>query len=190
MITHYAQKMSGWKDWQKAYRYGAILVIPPDPPFTEVTGLREKYDPVGCLVIGAHISLTVPLAREVTEDDWKELINNASVFKPFTVNYGPVFNVLPAAPGVMLRIEPKDVCENIVTALEKGDVFQGSPARSFNFYPHMTIAEYVDKEQTEILTEQLKDTSPSGSFLCSYLSYAVPDESFQFTERVRLELGK
>jgi 2'-5' RNA ligase len=188
MITEYVKEMRGWPDWQKQYRYGVIVILPPDPPLTEVNKLKVKYDPRGSAICGAHISLTVQLAGGVSDTDWMELQKIAAGIQPFTIKYGPVFNVLPAAPGVVLKIEPKDVLEKTLAAIETAAVFQGSPRRLFSFSPHITIAEYVDAEQTKILTEQLKDIAPKGSFSCTHLSYIVPDESFHFTERGRLEL--
>lgn len=190
MITDYALNMKGWQDWQKEYRYGVILIIPPDPPLSEVNKLREKCDPAGYAILGAHISLTLQIARGVAEDDWKELKKIAARIKPVTITYGPLSNFLPVSPGVFLTIEPKGALEQILVAVEKAAVFKGAPPRRFPFLPHMTIAEFNQTpEKTRDLTARLKDTAPQGSFFCNYLSYAAPDESFHFTERARLELG-
>jgi hypothetical protein len=188
LITDYIQDISGWETWQKEYRYGVLSVLPPDPPLAEVNKLKVKYDPRGYAICGAHISLTVPLMKGVDGRGWAELQSITGNLKPFTVKYGPVFNVLPAAPGVMLKIEPKEALEKAIAAVETAAAFQGSPRRPFSFYPHMTIAEYVNAAQTKILTEQLKNTAPQGSFECNFLSYIVPDKDFHFTERGQLEL--
>jgi 2'-5' RNA ligase len=187
-ITEYAKDVGGWQVWQQQYRYGVIVVLPPDPPLSEVNQLRAKYDPHGYAICSAHISLTIQMANAVNDADWMELQNIAAGIKQFTVKYGPVFNVLPAAPGVMLKIEPKEIFQKVLAVIESAAVFKGAPPRPFPFYPHMTIAEYIDAAQTKILTEQLEDAAPQGTFRCTHLSYIVPDASFHFMERARLML--
>jgi hypothetical protein len=181
MITKYVKDVNRWLNWQQEYRYGVIVILPPDPPLSEVNKLRAKHDPRGYAIIGAHISLTVQLSKGVDKADWRELKSIAAGVEPLTIRYGPVFNVLPTAPGVILAIEPKAELAKIIASVETAAVFKFAPSRPFPFLPHMTIAEYVDAEQTKILTAQLKDIVPQGSFRCTYLSYIVPDESFHFT---------
>lgn len=189
MITEYAGDMSRWEDWRKQYRFGVILIYPPDPPSGEVNRLRELHDPRSQAACKAHISLTVPLPRPVTEIQMDELKAIASGIEPFTVRYGPLSNYLPAAPGVVLAIEPFDRFSSLVSSLESAGVFLDAPPRAWPFSPHLTIAEFVSVERTLEMMEELKGLVPEGDFLCDNISYAVPDENFHFTERVRLDLG-
>ena len=55
--------------------------------------------------------------------------------------------------------------------------------------PHMTIAEFITAERTSSLMEELAAVAPAGRFLCTHVSYAVPDNAMHFTERCRLTLG-
>ncbi len=188
MITEYAMDMNGWFDWQKAYRFGVILMFPPDPPAGEVNRLRQIYDPRGQSYCKAHITLTVPLPRPVEEFHLDELKSLASGFKPFSIRYGPLSNYLPA-PGVVLAIEPKDIVSSLVTMLESASVFENSAPRPYPFSPHLTISEFIDVERTGELMVELQGKTPEGVFLCDCVSYAVPDEKFNVTERARLELA-
>jgi len=52
----------------------------------------------------------------------------------------------------------------------------------------MTIAEFITLERSAELTSELRNLDLAGEFLCSHLSHAVPDESFRFTERRKLQL--
>lgn len=187
MITEYAMDMSGWMGWQKGYRFGVILIFPPDPPAGEVNRLRAIHDPRGQSYCKAHISLTVPLPRPVEDFHLEELKILASGFTPFTIQYGPLSNYLPA-PGVVLVIEPKDVLGSLVTTLESASMFDNATPRPFAFSPHLTISEFIDAERTNELMVELQGKTPEGEFRCDCVSYAVPDENFHFTERVRLEL--
>ena len=186
MITEYAMDMNGWLDWQKAYRFGVILIFPPNPPAGEVNRLRETYDPEGQSYCQAHISLTVPLPRPVEDLHLDELKILASGVTPFIIRYGPLSNYLPA-PGVVLAIEPKDILSRLVTTLESASVFENAPPRPYPFSPHLTISEFIDVERTNELMIELQDKTPEGVFTCDCVSYAVPDEDFNFSERARLE---
>lgn len=196
IITEYVTDVSRWNTWQQEYRYGVILIFPPDPPKNEMNDLRTVYDPIGQSFCEVHISLTVPLPGPMNDEQLKELLTIASSFKPFSVHYGPLSNYLPH-PGVVLTIEPKDRLENLMTTLEKASVFENAAERPWPFSPHMTITELFGMEdmnervdRTKELMVELEGKTPEGDFLCDYVSYAVPDEDFHFTERARLELGK
>ena len=107
---------------------------------------------------------------------------------PLQIAYGPVHS-FPGIPGVVLLIEPADTIRELVGNLESSATFRDAKQRSYRFTPHMTIAEYISMEETEQLVDELKDKVVSGRFLCSKLSYAVPDENFHFTERKCLEFA-
>ncbi len=189
MITSYAADTSRWKAWQREYRFGVLLVYPPDPPLSQVNALRARYDPRSQSSCDAHISLTVPLPRPMSEAHWAELEAIAAGIAPVTVRYGPLMNYLPH-PGVCLRIEPQAELDTLRVALESAPAFAGAPARRYPFSAHMTIAEFVSVEETEVLMVELADVAPVGDFVCNAVSYAVPDDGFHFDERRRLHLGR
>ncbi|KKL35160.1 hypothetical protein LCGC14_2368310 [marine sediment metagenome] len=189
MATSYEADIGHWEDWQKAYRFGIFLILPPDPPLTQVNALRSKHDPRGQSICEAHISLTIPLARPLGEADWSELESIASGVQPFSIRYGPLMNYLPH-PGVCLVIQPQNELDRLRGALETASVFEGAPARKYPFSAHMTIAEFISAEQTESLMGELAGVAPKGVFACTGVSYVVPDAGFHFTERRRLELAR
>jgi 2'-5' RNA ligase len=96
-------------------------------------------------------------------------------------------NYLPY-PGVCLAIEPQAELDRLRTAVEAASAFTGAPARRYPFSAHMTIAEFITVDETEGLMAELRDIAPQGSFMCRYVSYAVPDGGFHLTERGRLGL--
>ncbi len=188
MIIDYIADISHWEAWQQQYRFGVLLIFPPDPPMKRVNDLRSKYDPQGQFICQAHISLTIPLLRPLNDAHWSELRSIASGIKPFYIHYGPLMNYLPH-PGVCLAIEPQDELDRLRATLETASVFEGAPARKYPFSAHMTIAEFISLERTEELMSELQGLAPEGDFLCNSVSYAVPDGSFHFTERAKLELA-
>jgi len=188
LITDYTADISSWKTWQQEYRFGVLLIFPPDPPLTQVNNLRSEYDPQGQSICQAHISLTVPLPGPLNNIHWSELQSIASDIEPFYIHYGPLTNYLPH-PGIVLAIEPQDKLDRLRAALESASVFEGAPARKYPFSAHMTIAEFISVERTEELMVKLQGLTPAGDFLCNDVSYTVPDSSFHFTERAKLELA-
>jgi 2'-5' RNA ligase len=187
LITSYADDIRHWEEWQKAYRFGVILVYPPDPPASAVNSLRDIHDPRGQSFCSAHISLTVPLSRPMEDYHLDELIRITSEIEPVPVRYGPLSNYLPV-PGVVLAIEPKDRFKSLVEKLESASVFENAAPRPHPFSPHLTIAEFISGERTLELMDELQGAVPEGEFLCDNVSYAVPDENLSFTERANLKL--
>ncbi len=188
MITEYADIMNNWEDWHRADRFGELLLFPPEPLRSIVNRLRSRHDPQSQRYCDAHISLTVPAVAPVTQAQWAELEAVASEIEPFEITYGPLKNY-PPNPGVCLAIEPFEALDALRVALEAVSPFSEAPARRYPFSPHMTIAEFITADRTRSLMEELALVAPAGRFLCRSVSYAVPDESFHFSERCRLELG-
>ncbi|MBM3240985.1 2'-5' RNA ligase family protein [Candidatus Poribacteria bacterium] len=188
MVTSYEADISHWEAWQKEYRFGVLLILPPEPLFTQMNTLRARYDPRSQSYCDAHISLTTPLPRPLSEAHWSELKSIASIIKPFTVRYGPLMNYLPY-PGICVAIESQAELDRLRTMLETASVFAGAAVRKFPFSAHLTIAEFISVEVTEALMVELKDVAPSGSFRCNGVSYMAPDRSFHFTERRKLMLS-
>jgi len=187
-IADYVADVSSWKAWQQEYRFGVILVVPPEPVLSQVNALRERYAWSQSSQCDAHISLSVPVPRALSRTDWRELEAIAARIEPFTVEYGPLMNYLPH-PGVCLAIEPQAALDELRIAIESASCFAGAKPRRFPFSAHMTIAEMISVEQTHEIMEELKTEAPQGTFLCDDLCYLVPDASFRFVERARLALG-
>jgi hypothetical protein len=187
-FTDYIEDMGRWEEWQREYRFGVLLLFPPDPPLTAANCLRAEYDPPSQATCDAHISLTVPLPRPMDDSHWRELEAIAAAIDPIDIRYGPLMNFLPH-PGVCLTIEPRDRLDRLRIALESATIFRDASPRRHPFVPHMTIAEFITVERTLELMENLKEIAPSGRYLCTGVSYAVPDAAFHFAERRWLRLG-
>ncbi len=188
-VTEYVGDTSGWEEWYADYRFGVVLIFPPAPVRSMVNELRGRYDPKSQATCDAHISLTVPIPRELTETDCEELQAIAAGHRTFVIHYGPIRHYLPA-PGVVYSIQPGDTIDKLRIALEGAACFQGARPRSYPFSPHMTIAEFITVARTEELMKELVDSLPQGEFRCESLSLAVPDQSFHFDERRRFDLAR
>src|ERR1051326_3330612 len=189
MNTQYVADMSAWKPWQREYRFGVLLIIPPDPARSAVNALRARYAWSQSCECDAHISLTVPLREGVTPGQWAELQEIASGVRPFAIEYGPLKHYLPH-PGVCLEIEPQAELDSLRVAIEGASCFKGAPSQKYPFSAHMTIAEMISIAQTQSIMEELREVAPSGTFVCTAVSYVAPDAGFRFTERGRLKMGR
>jgi hypothetical protein len=61
IASRYA-RITDWLDWQRPYRLGVLLVLPPDPVRREIDELRAKYDPRSHAFVGVRPA-RAPLAR-------------------------------------------------------------------------------------------------------------------------------
>lgn len=187
LVAEYVRDTSNWEDWKQEYQYGALYIFPPDEIRQNINQLRSKYDPKSQAICDAHISLTVPFARSLTESSWRKLEDQVGAIGSIELELGPIHQ-FPGVPGVVLLVEPADFIRDTVASLERGSVFEGAKERKYRFTPHMTIAEFISLEDSEKLCAELKDGIPNQTFTCERLSYAVPDESFHFSERKFLNL--
>ena len=187
-IIQYAEKMEWWAEWMKEYRYGMIMIYPPEPINTQVNELRSKYRRTQYSNTWAHISLSVPIPQKATQDDINEIIVLLSKEKSFNITYGPIVEN-PPVPWVVLAISPQEKLEELIKKVESTKLFSNAIERKYPFKAHITIAENITMEQTHQITEELKDLPLSWSFQLWHLSFAVPEEDFTVTERLRIPLS-
>ena len=187
-ITSYADERNWENEWQREYKYGIILVLPPEPHRSRINELRRRYAPSEAESCDAHISLSVQVPRPVTAAHVAEVRDKLRTIEPFAIQYGPLV-VKPAHRGVILEIGPQDTLEALLKTVEATCLFEGALKRKYPYRAHMTITEFVTWEQTYQIIEELKDLPLSGEFMLNYLSYIVPDDAFRFTERAKIPLG-
>ena len=187
-VTTYAVSDT-WAPWHQEYLYGAFYLFPLDPLRERVNAWRTKFDPSSQAICEAHVSLTVPLPRPLTFRDAAEISAVLATHAPIDLQWGPPWQY-PGIPGAVLRIEPAAAVAALVTALEACAVFQGATPRRYPFSPHMTVAEFVDQQQTEAILAALAGEDATGQWRCTAVSYAAPDMGFHFTERRVWLLGE
>lgn len=187
MTPPFATRMTHWKDWQRAYRFGVILIYPPEPIRSAINALRAKYDPVSHAWSDAHISLSVPAPAPPTAQEWETLATSVESLSPTVVEYGPV-KTFKTHPGVVLDLQPQGALDMWRSLVESTPPFSDAAARRWSFSAHMTIAELVTADESEKVIAELARSQLSGSFLCTHLSYAVPNELFRFEEHGKLHL--
>jgi len=87
--------MKFWEEWQKLYRYGVIVIQPLDEIRELVNNQREEYDPLSQSYSEAHITVTQPLLKELSEDEWDRVLRIIEGYGSFQIDYGPINSFLP-----------------------------------------------------------------------------------------------
>jgi hypothetical protein len=105
----------------------------------------------------------------------------------FSIHYGQLKPFLPD-PGAAYHVEPQEKIDGLRCTLEACAIFTDAPPRKYNFWAHMSVAEFTSVEKTEELMTDPVAIRLSGSFLCDCVWHMVPDTRFHFTERRQLWL--
>jgi 2'-5' RNA ligase len=179
---------SSWKEWQREYRYGALYIFPPEGIIEPIDELRRRYDPISYATCQAHVSLSEPAPRPLTEADIHEVQTQLATISPFVMHYGPLHS-FPPYPGVVYSVTPEDAFTRLRSAIHATSLFASTPFSRKRIAPHMTIAEFITVEQTQDLLEQLSGRVPEGDFLCASIEYALPNDAFSFERVLTLPLG-
>ena len=188
MVT-YVEDTSNWAEWQRDYRLGLILIMPPQEVAQQIDPLREHHDPYAFAICPTHISISDPLLRELTPEYEKEIEEILSQIEPFVLHYDKLYASTEHA-GVIYPIRPQQPIDDLKKALHAAQVFEGKVYRRRNIPAHMTIAEFISIEDGLKLCAALQETAPSGSFLCDRLEFIVPDQDFHFQRARTFFLGK
>ena len=188
IVIPYVEDTSKWEDWQRDYRFGLILIMPPPEVSQEIDLLRAKYDLRSAAYCGPHISLSDPLSQEMTPNLINEINNVTTDVQPFTLYYDKPHASTKHA-GVSYPIRPREPIDDLKQRLHGTSAFSGEAYRRRNIAPHMTVAEFISIDESLELCARLQNLAPSGSFLCDKLELVVPDESFRFKKRGTFFLG-
>ena len=183
------KQMKFWEEWQKLYRYGLIVIQPPDEIRELVNKQREEYDPLSQSYSEAHITVTQPLLKELSEDGWDRVLRIIEGHGSFQIDYGPINSFLPY-PCIWYEIQPAEKILDLRQALHRTGFYNLSLPHTEDFIPHLTITEGLSGPTVdEKLFNQLQGESCQGTFLCQQLTYIVPDDKFNFKIVKTLPLG-
>ncbi|MFX0043440.1 MAG: 2'-5' RNA ligase family protein [Candidatus Hodarchaeota archaeon] len=182
--------MVNWKEWQKVYRFGTIVIWPPDAVREMVNAQREIYDPVSQSYCESHITVTQPLRNSLTNNEWDDILDMLKIHKAFKITYGPLNSFLPY-PCIWYEIRPQEKVLDIRRSLHDTGYFNLTLPHTEDFIPHMTITEGRSGPPVDsALLEILNNESEQGTFLCEALAYIVPNKDFRFEVIKTLPLGE
>lgn len=179
---------SNWESWQRDYCFGVILVMPPPHVALPIDALRQTYDQKSHAICSAHISVSDPLCRELSDDARKEIQELLTAVEPFEVHYErPTAST--RRPGVTCPVAPQERFDELKRVIHQASVFDGAAYSRRKIPAHMTIAEFLTIEDSLRICAELGDTASRGSFWCGRLEYVVPDATFRFQRRGTFFLG-
>lgn len=187
-MIEYTTDTSRWEEWQRDYRLGLILIMPPEEVAKPINALRSKYDPKAYASCHAHITLSDPLGLEMTAGRDAEIRRVLSAVEPFMLYFDEA-HASRERGGVAYPIRPREPIDALRAALHQASVFCRKPYWTRNIAPHMTIAEFVTIEESWRILEEIKGVAPIGSFLCDRLEFIVPDINMRFHRVKSFPLG-
>lgn len=173
-------RASGWASWRRDYRYGSLVIKPPPALASALDPIRERFDPVSAAHIGAHITLTPPLAAAPSSADEERVgtairgvpsmrlqLDRPTRFSGSSVVYLPV---VPNRPLLKLR-----------EVLLATGLFRLDLPHTTDFVPHLTLSEF-GSEPAAALGADVPQRE-AMAFLVEAVAWVVPDETFHFTVR-------
>ncbi len=175
----YADDTSGWADWQRDYRFGVLLILPPSDIARKLDRLRQRYDPASAEISPAHISVSRPLNAKLNDARCDEIRDVLAEVDPFEL----VFEKPHASPdyaGVSYPVHPQAAIDELKRAIHRASVFANGGHERDNIPAHITVAEFISIEESLDLARELEATSSRTEFTCDRLTLVVPDEQFRF----------
>lgn len=188
-MIDYVTDTSKWEKWQCDYRLGLILIMPPEDIARQINPLRAKYDPRTYAYCPAHITLSEPLGLEMTPERDAEICRILGTVQPFMLYFDKP-HASRERGGVAYPIRPREPIDAVRATLHTASVFTRPPYYTRKIAPHMTLAEFVSIEESWRIMDEIKDTAPSGSFLCDRLQFIVPDINMHFRRVKTYTLGQ
>jgi 2'-5' RNA ligase len=168
-----------WPEWQRAYRYGALVIQPPPEVASELDPIRERLDPASAAQIGVHITLTPPLAAAPGPADEEWLRTAISGVACMRLKLDPPTR-FSGSSVIYLPVEPTGDLLKLRQVLLATGLFRLDLPHTNDFVPHLTLSEFGTS------TADLPSDIPqleAAAFLAERVAWVVPDEAFHFTVR-------
>ena len=167
----------GWSEWQRDYRYGALVIEPPRELAAVLDPIRERLDPVSAGPFGAHITVTPPFVGAPTpaaEARVGSLIRrrpsmSLQLGKPRQFGGSPVIYLPVVNAGAVMRLREM----LLATGLFRLDL-----PHTTDFVPHLTISEFGTTPAAALST--VIPAPGASAFHVGAIAWVVPDEGFQF----------
>jgi len=173
-------KGGGWPPWQRAYRYGMLLIEPPQELASILDPIRERLDPVSAGQFGAHITVTPPFAAAPSSADEERVrtaVRSAASMR-LQLDRPTQFS---GSSGVYLPVVPSEGLYELRTVLLATGLFRLDLPHTSDFVPHLTLSEFGTTPE-EALRADVPQPEAMG-FLLETVAWVVPDEAFHFTVR-------
>lgn len=171
---------TGWPEWQRDYRYGALVIEPPRELAAVLDPIRKQFDPVSATRVGAHITVTPPFVGAPTPADEARVgsvvrrvqsmrlqLGTPTQFGGSSVIYLPVVN-----SGAVMRL--REVL--LATGLFRLDL-----PHTTDFVPHLTVSEFGTDPAAAL--RAVIPAPGNSAFHVESIAWLVPNEDFEFALR-------
>ena len=174
-------EVGDWPEWKQAYRYGALVIVPPPDVARPADALRKQFDPVSAAVFGAHISLTPPFVREPSSLELRSIARVIGETPRLKLCVGPAAR-FPASNVVYLAVHPDDGLSALRSRLMASGLFRTDLPHANAFVPHLTISENGTNPGAAMEAARSAAWPPSP-FPVTEVAWITPDEEFRFAIR-------
>lgn len=173
-------KGSSWPTWQRAYRYGALVIEPPRELASVLDPIRERLDPISAGRFGAHITLTPPFAAAPSSADEERVRTAIRGVASMRLRLDRPTR-FSGSSVIYLPVVPSQAFGKLREVLLATGLFRLDLPHTAEFVPHLTLSEFgtapaaalgADVPQPEAMT-----------FPLEAVAWVVPDEAFHFTVR-------
>jgi 2'-5' RNA ligase len=118
-----------------------------------INKLRGKYDPKSARAVGAHVTLAGPFETDAPINEIEETITcSLKEVGQFDLEIKGIDTFLPVSAACYFCIEPREKLASINSLL----IAQLGWKDKFSYHPHVTVTEYLSREETEDLFKQLQ----------------------------------
>jgi 2'-5' RNA ligase len=176
---------STWPTWQRAYRYGALVIEPPRELASVLDPIRQRLDPVSADRVGAHITLTPPFAAAPSPADEERVGSAVRAIASMKLQLDRP-SQFTGSSVIYLPVVASQQFDRLRTVLLGTGLFRLDLPHTNDFVPHLTLSEFGTASATALGA----DVPPPDAmeFIVEAVAWVVPDEAFRFTVRRRFAL--
>jgi 2'-5' RNA ligase len=179
-------KGTSWPTWQRDYRYGVLVIEPPQELASLLDPIRERLDPFSAGRYGAHVTVTPPLAAAPSSADEERVRTAVRGVASMKLQLGRPTR-FSGSSVVYLPVVPSEGVHQLRTALLATGLFRLDLPHTSDFVPHLTLSEFGTAPEEALVADVPQPDAMA--FLLEAVAWVVPDEAFHFTVRSAFHLS-
>ena len=168
-----------WPTWQRDYRYGTLVILPPSNLASALDPIRARLDPVSAATIGAHVTLTPPFATAPTSADEERVLTAIRGVASMRLQLDRPTR-FSGSSVLYLPVVPAEALGKLREVLLAIGLFRLDLPHTTDFVPHLTLSEFGS---APAVREAELPPPKAMAFLAETVTWVVPDEAFHFTVR-------
>lgn len=175
-------------------RKRCIMIFPSFKNMNIIDSIRDKYDPLAKHV-RPHITLVFPFESSINRKELENYLKTSlEKVKCFDLTLDKIIKIDDNS-GVYLFLnigEGKQTIKEIHNKLYKGILNEYKPnwLKEVEFFPHMTVGDFVKKEELEKAYEDSKSIEIHFSTLVEKISVEIIDDNEDSIIEIEVNLDK